>query len=155
MEEISNDFSKIDKILEKHQFRKNNLIQILLDFQDEYDWLPKNILFYAGTKLGIPLARIYSAATFYKFFNLEPMGKYKILVCEGTACHIRGSVNLLQRVSNILKIEPGDTTNDYMFSFETVNCLGCCALGPVMYFNNKYYSNPSTKQLEKLFSSVN
>jgi len=154
LEELITDFEKIDSILKKHEFKKNNLIQVLLDFQTEYNWLPKHVLFYIGSKLGIPLTQIYNIASFYKFFNLEPRGKYQILVCEGTACHVRGSANLLQRIVNILKIKPGDTTDDYKFTLDTVNCLGCCALGPVIYFNKKYFSNPSAKELEKLFTSV-
>jgi NADH-quinone oxidoreductase subunit E len=127
---------------------------MLIDFQTEYNWLPKHVLFYVGNKVNAPLSQIYSIASFYKFFNLEPRGKYQIIVCAGTACHVRGSMNLLQRIVNVLKIKPGDTTSDYKFTLDTVNCLGCCALGPVMLFNNKYYSNPSKKDIEKLFSSL-
>ncbi|MGZ5471725.1 MAG: NAD(P)H-dependent oxidoreductase subunit E [Nitrososphaeraceae archaeon] len=154
LEEIINDFGKIDKILEKHEFKENNLIQMLLDFQSEYNWLPKHVLFYTGNKLNITLTQIYSIASFYKFFNLEPRGKYQVIVCAGTACHVRGSINLLQRIINILSIKPGETTRDYKFTLDTVNCLGCCALGPVMVLKDMYYSNPSSKQLEKLFNEV-
>ena len=154
LEEIINDFGKIDKILEKHEFKENNLIQMLLDFQSEYNWLPKHVLFYTGNKLNVPLTQIYGIASFYKFFNLEPRGKYQITVCAGTACHVRGSMNLLQRIVNFLGIKPGDTTTDYKFTLDTVNCLGCCALGPVMLFNNKYYSNPDAKKIESLLGSV-
>ena len=154
LEEIITDFGKIDKILEKHEFKENNLIQMLLDFQSEYNWLPKHVLFYTGNKLNVPLTQIYGIASFYKFFNLEPRGKYQITVCAGTACHVRGSMNLLQRIVNFLGIKPGDTTRDYKFTLDTVNCLGCCALGPVMLFNNKYYSNPDAKKLESLLGVV-
>lgn len=154
LEEIINDFGKIDKILEKHEYKENNLIQMLLDFQSEYNWLPKHVLFYTGNKLNITLTQIYSIATFYKFFNLEPRGKYQVIVCAGTACHVRGSINLLQRIINILSIKPGETTRDYKFTLDTVNCLGCCALGPVMVLKDMYYSNPSSKQLEKLFNEL-
>lgn len=154
LEEIINDFGRIDKILERHNYDKSNLIQILIDFQSEFNWLPKHILFYTGNKLNLPLSYIYNVASFYKSFDLEPRGKYQILVCEGTACHVRGSINLLQRIINVLKINPGETTADYKFTLSTVNCLGCCALGPVMLFNNKYHSNPSVKEIDKLFASV-
>ena len=146
LEEIINDFSNLDRVLEKHQYSKNNLIQMLLDFQTEYSWLPKHVLFYVGKKIDVPLSQVYSIASFYKFFNLVPKGKYQVVVCAGTACHVRGSVNLLQRIVNILQIKPGDTTPDYRFTLDTVNCLGCCALGPVMLFDKKYYSDPYTKQ---------
>ncbi|MBM3705613.1 MAG: hypothetical protein FJW66_03710 [Actinobacteria bacterium] len=154
LEEIINDFSKLDRVLERHQYEKNNLIQMLLDFQSEYSWLPKHVLFYVGKKIDVPLSQVYSIASFYKFFNLVPKGKYQVVVCAGTACHVRGSVNLLQRIVNILNIKPGDTTPDYRFTLDTVNCLGCCALGPVMLFGKKYYSDPSAKQLERLFENT-
>jgi NADH-quinone oxidoreductase subunit E len=154
VEEVINDVGKIDEVLQKHQYQSTNLIQMLLDFQGQYNWLPKHVLLYVSTKLKVPLTQVYGIASFYKFFNLEPRGKYQVLVCAGTACHVRGSVSLLQKITNVLKINPGDTTPDYKFTLDTVNCLGCCALGPVMMFNNKYYSNPSRKELEKLFASV-
>ncbi|MBM3700349.1 MAG: hypothetical protein FJW68_05475 [Actinobacteria bacterium] len=154
LEEIINDVSKIDAVLQKHQYSSENLIQMLLDFQGQYNWLPKHVLLYVSTKLKVPLTQVYGIASFYKFFNLEPRGRYQVIVCAGTACHVRGSVSLLQRITNVLNINPGDTTPDYKFTLDTVNCLGCCALGPVMMFNNKYFSNPSRKELEKLFDSV-
>ena len=154
LEELILDIDKIDKILARHQYDKSSLIQVLIDLQAEYNWLPKHALFHIGTKLDMPLTRIYSIASFYKYFNLEPRGKYQILVCAGTACHVRGSVRLLQRVSDLLKVKPGDTTQDLKFTLDTVNCLGCCALGPVMLFDKKYISDPSSRQMEKLFNSV-
>jgi NADH-quinone oxidoreductase subunit E len=155
LEDMIKDFNKMDKVLEKHNYENSNLIQMLIDFQSEYNWLPKHVLFYVSSKLNIPLTNIYNIATFYKFFNIEPRGKYTIVVCAGTACHVRGSMNLLQRIVNVLGIKPGDTTGDFKFTLDTVNCLGCCALGPVMMLNNKYYSNPSKKELEKLFNNIN
>ncbi|MBM3706407.1 MAG: hypothetical protein FJW66_07785 [Actinobacteria bacterium] len=154
LEEIISDVNKIDTVLQKHEYQSGNLIQMLLDFQEQYNWLPKHVLLYVSTKLKVPLTQIYGIASFYKFFNLEPRGRYQVIVCAGTACHVRGSVSLLQKITNVLKINPGDTTPDYKFTLDTVNCLGCCALGPVMMLNNKYYSNPSRKELEKLFDSV-
>jgi len=154
LEDVIKDFGKVDKIVSYHENQRSNLIQILLDIQSEYNWLPRHVLLYISSKLNIPLTNIYSIASFYKSFNLEPRGKYTIIVCTGTACHVRRSMYLLQRIANVLGIKHGDTTGDYKFTLETVNCLGCCALGPVMVLNNKYYSNPSTKQLEKLFSDL-
>lgn len=154
LEDMIKDFGEIDKVIEKYNYSSGNLIQMLIDFQSEFNWLPKHVLFYVSNKLNIPLTSIYSIATFYKSFNLEPRGKYSITVCTGTACHVRRSENLLQRIVNILGIKPGDTTDDYKFTLDTVNCLGCCALGPVMFLNERYYSNPSTGQLEKLFSEL-
>jgi NADH-quinone oxidoreductase subunit E len=155
LEDVIEDIGKIDKIIQCHDSRKNNLIQILLDVQEEYNWLPKHALLYVGSKLNIPLTNIYGIASFYKYFNLEPRGKHSILVCMGTACHIRGSMNLIQRIVNILGVKPGDTTRDYKFTLDTVNCLGCCALGPVVMVDNKYYSNPSTREIKKIFGKFN
>ncbi len=154
LEELISDINSIDKVILKYENSKENLIQMLIDFQKEYNWLPKHVLFYVAKKVNVPLTQIYSIASFYTFFNLEPKGKYSVVVCAGTACHVRGSDSLLQRIINILKIKPGSTTPDLKFTLDTVNCLGCCALGPVMMFDNKYYSNPTNKQLEKLFSEA-
>ena len=152
LEDVIKDFGTVDKIINDHGNQKSNLIQMLLDVQNEYRWLPKHILLYISSKLDISLADIYGITTFYKYFNLEPIGKHSIIVCMGTACHVRGAMNLLQRIVNILGVKPGDTTGDYKFTLDTVNCLGCCALGPVMMIDNKYFSNPSTGKLKKILN---
>lgn len=150
LEDVIKDFGKVDRIVSYYENQRSNLIQILLDVQNEYRWLPKHVLLYISSKLDIPLTNIYDITTFYKYFNLEPQGRHSIIVCMGTACHIRGAMNLLQRIVNTLKIKPGDTTGDYKFTLNTVNCLGCCALGPVMMVDNKYFSNPSIGRLKKI-----
>jgi len=150
LEDVIKDFGKVDKIVSHHHNQKSSLIQILLDVQNEYRWLPKHVLLYISNKLEVPLTNIYDITTFYKYFNLEPQGRHCITVCMGTACHIRGAMNLLQRITNVLKIKPGNTTSDYNFTLDTVNCLGCCALGPVMMIDNKYFSNPSLGELRKI-----
>jgi NADH-quinone oxidoreductase subunit E len=154
LEEAMEDFGKVDKIMDRHNHEKGNLIQILLDVQNEYNWLPRHILLYIGNKLDVPLTNIYGITTFYKYFNLEPQGKYSIVACVGTACHVRGAMNLLQRITSVLGVKPGDTTDDFRFTLKTVNCLGCCALGPVVMIGNKYYSNPSTGQLKKILKQL-
>ena len=155
LEDVIKDFGKVDKIVSYHENQRSNLIQILLDVQNEYRWLPKHILLYISNRLDIPLTDIYGIATFYKYFNLEPQGKHSIIACMGTACHVRGAMNLLQRITGILGIKPGDTTGDYKFTLKTVNCLGCCALGPVIMISNKYYSNPSIGNLKKILKQLN
>ncbi len=154
LEEAMEDFGEVDKVIDHHNCEKSNLIQILLDIQNEYNWLPRHILLYLGKKLDIPLTDIYSITTFYKYFNLEPQGKYSIVACMGTACHVRGAMNLLQRITSVLGVKPGDTTSDYRFTLKTVNCLGCCALGPVVMVDNKYYSNPSASYLKKILKQL-
>ena len=110
LEDMIKDFGKVDKILERYNYDKNSIIQMLIDLQNEFNLLPKHVLFYVSTKLDIPLTNIYSIASFYKIFDLELRGKYSIIACEGTACHVKGTDNLLQRIINILNIKPGDTT---------------------------------------------
>lgn len=154
LENIINDFSRIDRIIINHGYSRDNLIQILIEIQKKYNWLPKHVLFYLSKKLDVPLTSIYNIATFYNSFNLEPCGKHSIIVCTGTACHLRGAMNLLQKIVSILNVKPGDTTDDYKFTLSTVNCLGACALGPIMMIDNKYYSNPSTNKLKKLLKSL-
>ncbi len=155
LEDAIKDFGKVDKIINNYDDRRSDLIQILLDIQNEYRWLPKHILLYISNRLDVPLTSIYGITTFYKYFNLEPQGRNQIVVCMGTACHVRGAMKLLQRIVNILGIKPGDTTGDYKFALSTVNCLGCCALGPVAMIGNKYYSNPSTGELKKILKQFN
>ena len=152
LEEMIKNISDIDEIIERYDFQGSNLIQMLLDVQAEYNWLPKHALYHIGDKLDVPLTRVYNIASFYKFFNLEPRGKHSIVVCTGTACHVRGSMNLLQRIVNVLDVKPGDTTEDMKFTLDTVNCLGVCALGPVMMLDKQYYSDPSISKLKKIFS---
>ncbi len=153
LEDVIKDFGRLDKILQSYEFEQNNLIQILLDIQEEYRWLPKHALLYVSSRLDIPLTRVYGIASFYKFLNLEPRGKHSILVCTGTACHVRGSINLLQNIVDILGVKPGDTTQDLRFTLDTVNCLGCCALGPVVMIDDEYHSNPTGKQLKKILKN--
>ena len=129
---------------------KSALIQVLLDIQRENRWLPKEILIQVSKKLGIPLTQIYQMSTFYKAFSLMPKGRHSVSVCLGTACQVRGAPRLLDKVTGALKIKPGETSTDMRFSLDTVNCLGCCALGPVMVVDGQYYSKPSTKELEQI-----
>jgi NADH-quinone oxidoreductase subunit E len=130
---------KIEKIIDKHEGKADSLIQILLEIQSENRWLPKEALGKVGEKLQVPLSRIQHVATFYKAFSLVPKGRHEIHICMGTACHVRGAPRLLDTVQDLLGIRPGETDPDLKFSLETVNCLGCCALGPVMEVDGKYH----------------
>ncbi len=145
--------NKIDKIVARYRGDNSALIQILLDIQREYHWLPKETLQRVSERLNIPLNRIYHIATFYKAFSMAPRGRHSVQVCMGTACHVRGSPRLLDRVKDMLKIEPGATSRDMRFTLDTVNCLGCCALGPVLVIDDEYHSNPVTQEMEKLFNA--
>ena len=147
------ELAKIDQTVDRHGGDKNALIQILLDIQQENRWLPKDALMQISQKLDIPLTQIYHIATFYKAFSLVPKGRHSVLVCMGTACHVRGAPRLLDKVTEVLNINPGKTSRDMRFTLNTVNCLGCGALGPVMVVDGEYHSNPSTKKMEKIFAT--
>lgn len=128
---------RIDAIIDKHQAEPAELIQILLDIQHENRWLPMEALERVSERLDIPLTRVQQTATFYKAFTLTPKGQYKIHVCTGTACHVRGSDAFLEALQEHTGIRPGETDLEQKFSLETVNCLGCCSLGPVMEIDDK------------------
>jgi NADH-quinone oxidoreductase subunit E len=137
------DQKRIDEIVDKHEGEASSLIQILLDIQSENSWLPREALEQVGERLGVPLARINHIATFYKAFSLVPKGRHQINVCMGTACHVRGAPRVLSTVQDLTGIRPGETDLDLKFSLETVNCLGCCALGPVVEIDGKTHGNVS------------
>lgn len=147
------ELADVDRILDKYQGRKNALIQVLLDIQAQNGWLPKPALIWVAERLGVPLSQIYQIATFYKAFSLVPLGRHIFQVCLGTACQVRGAKRLLDNVSSVLGIEPGHTDADQKFTLTTVNCLGCCALGPVMLVDGQYYSKPGIKDIEKIAAS--
>ena len=144
----------VSKVVDKYDGRKKELIQMLLDLQSEFGWLSGEALREVSQQLEVPITRVYQIATYYKAFSLYPKGNHIITVCMGTACQVRGAPNLLNRISTMLNLKPGETSTDMRFSLETVNCLGCCALGPVVVIDGVYYRNPSTSQLEKIFESV-
>lgn len=131
------DTDRIDQIIDEHQSEASSLIQVLLAIQSENHWLPKEALARVSEKLQVPLIRIQHIATFYKAFSLVPKGRHEIHICMGTACHVRGAMRVLETVQDLTGIKPGETDLDLNFSLETVNCLGCCALGPVMEIDGK------------------
>ena len=135
------DDKRIDQIIEKHHSEASSLIQVLLDIQSENHWLSKEALERVSQKLDVPMTRVQHIATFYKAFSLVPKGRHEIHVCMGTACHVRGSERVLDSVQDTIGIRPGETDMDLKFSLETVNCLGCCALGPVVEIGGKTHGN--------------
>ncbi len=140
------DIDRIDQIIDKHQGEASSLIQVLLEIQSENHWLPKEALKRVSEKLQVPVSRIQHIATFYKAFSLVPKGRHEVHVCMGTACHVRGATRILDTVQDLTGIKPGETDLDLKFSLETVNCLGCCALGPVMEINGKTHGKLSTSE---------
>ncbi len=138
------DTEKIDSIIDKHKGAADSLIQVLLDIQSEYQWLPKAALRRVGERLQVPMSRIQHVATFYKAFSLVPKGRHQVHVCMGTACHVRGAPRILDMVQDLMGIHPGETDLALKFSLETVNCIGCCALGPVVEIDGKIHGKIST-----------
>jgi len=155
MESKEQELHRIDRIIDSYDSNKEALIQILLDAQNEYRWLSMPILVRISERLGVPLNHVYNIATFYKHFSVLPKGRHSITVCLGTACHVRGAVRLLDRVSDCLGVGPGETTPDEKFTLSTVNCLGCCVLGPAMMVDSEYMSNPPVKTIKQLIISSN
>ena len=133
------EIKKVDEIIKKFNGKQSGLIGMLQGVQNEYDYLPEEALKHIADKVEVPLSRVYSLATFYRVFSLKPRGKYLISLCVGTACHVRGADRIADEIKRKLCIETGQTTDDLKFTFETVNCLGCCAIGPVMMISGKYY----------------
>ena len=132
------DNERIEQIINTHHCEASSLIQILLDIQNELHWLPREAMEMVSEKLRVPLSRIQHTATFYKAFSLVPKGRHEINICMGTACHVRGAPRVLEVVQQITGIQPGETDADMKFSLDTVNCLGCCALGPVMEIDEQH-----------------
>ena len=129
----------IDRILEKYEHKDSAVIAILQNLQEEDNYLSENDLVYISENLPIPLTRIYRIATFYNAFSLKPRGKHPISVCLGTACHVRGAPMVLDRLRLELGIDVGEVTEDGLFSLETVNCLGACAMGPIVVAGKDYH----------------
>ncbi len=145
--------SKLDSILLKHGHNHSHIIQILQDIQVVYNYLPEDALRYVSDKLKMPLSKIYSIATFYSAFSLTPRGRHLCTVCMGTACHVRGAPRVLDRITEKLKIQSGETTDDNMFTLETVNCLGACALAPIVVIDGRYYGQTTVNKIDKLLDT--
>jgi len=141
---------KIDKIINMYQNKNGILIQLLLDIQRELSWVPRKAIKKISEKLKIPASQIYRVASFYTAISLKPRGRHLIRVCVGTACYVRGGTRLVDSIENKLEIKSGETTNDELFSLETVNCLGCCALGPVIEVDGQYFGKLNSEKLDKL-----
>jgi len=150
------DFSKVDEIIQSYGAKKSNLIAILQKVQETFRFLPEDAMIYIGTKIeGLSPATVYGVATFYSQFSLEPKGKYELKVCDGTACHVRGSMPVLNAVKARLKIKDGQlTTDDGLFSLETVSCLGACGLAPVVVINEKVYPQMTSDAIKIVLDTI-
>ena len=150
------DFREIDKILEKYEYKKSYLIAMLQNVQAIYRYLPEEAMTYIGEKVeGLSPATVYGVATFYAQFSLEPKGKYEIRVCDGTACHVRGSMPVLNAIRNKLNLKEGQTTCDNgLFSLEIVSCLGACGLAPVCVVNDKVYPQMTSDAISVILDTL-
>lgn len=135
------DLSQLDGIIKEYGNSSSNLITILQKAQSIYGYLPKDVMYFVAEKLGITPADVMGVATFYSQFRLTPIGKYLIMSCQGTACHVNGSERVSAAISEYLGIGNGETTEDGLFTLEEVACLGCCSLAPVIMINGEAYGN--------------
>jgi len=149
--EVDVDFMELDTIIEKEfNTDKENLIMILQAIQRRYNYLPRPALTYLAAKIGVPFSKIYGVATFYSTFSLEPRGRNIISICLGTACHVRGGERVRERITEALNIRDGETTPDSRFTLESVRCIGCCSLGPVIKINEDMHGRISSDAVEKV-----
>ena len=150
------DTSKLDEILKSFDYKKSNLIAILQKVQEVYRYLPEDAMIYIGTKIeGLSPATVFGVATFYAQFSLEPKGKYEIKVCDGTACHVRGSMPVLNAIRNKLNIKEGQVTSENgLFSLEIVSCLGACGLAPVCVVNDKVYPQMTSDAISVILDTL-
>jgi NADH-quinone oxidoreductase subunit E len=143
---------KVTAIIKKYGSDSSQLVSILQDIQTEYNYLPRAALDKLAKKLDIPQSRVYSMATFFRAFSLKERGKHICNVCQGTACHVRGADLLLESLERQLDIKRGQTTPDHRFTLETVNCMGCCATGPVVKINDEFFGHMTNDKVEPMLS---
>jgi len=141
---------RVEPILARYQRDQGLLVSVLQDIQAEYNYLPKEALVQVSQGLDIPLSQVYSVATFFKAFSLKPRGRHLINVCLGTACHVRGAVRILEEIERELNIKPRETTKDFKYTLETVNCVGACALGPIVIVDEKYSGQMKSNKVKPL-----
>lgn len=143
---------RIEKIIDKYTCETGVLIQLLLEIQKELNWIPPEAMTRINKRLKIPTSEIYRVASFYTALSLKPRGRHLVRVCTGTACYVRGGPRVLDSVERILGVRPGETTSNGTFTLETVNCLGCCALGPVVEIDGRYHGKLSLASVDRLLS---
>jgi len=149
------DFTHVDSIIDEAGCNPSSIIAILQGIQEHYHYLPREVFPYLSRRIGISEARIYSVATFYENFSLEPKGKYVIKVCDGTACHVRKSIPILERLRKDLGLtEKKSTTDDLGFTVETVSCLGACGLAPVITINDQVYGQMTAEAITMIIDTL-
>ena len=144
------DLNRVNELIDRYPAEKSVLIQLLLDIQGEFHWIPKEAVLQVSARLHIPISQIYRVASFYKAMSLTPKGKHMVSICLGTACHVRGGSRIAEKAEENLGIKAGETTPDMKFSLERVNCLGCCALGPVMLVDKDYHGKVTQEKVKEI-----
>ncbi|MFO8010590.1 MAG: NAD(P)H-dependent oxidoreductase subunit E [Dehalococcoidia bacterium] len=134
-----NNHTEVKEIIESYGAQRDSLISMLQDIQTEYNYLPQEALETVSGELELPMIQVYSVATFFRAFSLEPRGEHSVCVCMGTACHVRGAPRVLEEIERQIGVKSGETTEDMKYTLETVNCLGACALGPVVVVDGQYF----------------
>lgn len=153
--QVQLDPTEIAKLCgDAEEITPERLIPILQDVQNKYGYLPEEVIKQVSDHTSIPLSRIFGVATFYEQFHLEPRGQNIIKCCRGTACHVKGATNLIDAIKNELGVDEGETTDDMKFTFETVACLGTCALAPVMMVNEVYHGKMTAKSIKKIIEEI-
>ena len=149
------DVDAVDKIIDRWKYDPSYLIEMLQDVQGYFRYIPKEVAQKLSDELDVPLSHIFHIATFYKGFSLEPRGKHPIYVCTGTACHVKGGGRILENVMRELGVtKEGEATEDLFFSVESVRCLGCCGLAPVVEIDDEVYGHTSTLEVSKILSKM-
>jgi NADH:ubiquinone oxidoreductase subunit E len=145
---------KLQSIVERYKSGKSSLIAVMQDISQEYGYLPEDVLQEVSRLIDVPISIFYSLATFYSSFRLEPIGRKHICVCVGTACHVRGAAKIVETVERDLQIKAGETSMDGDYTLETVNCVGACALGPLVTVNGEYHGKMDQKKVTRLIKSI-
>jgi NADH-quinone oxidoreductase subunit E len=148
------ELKQVDAIVERYGSEASSLLAIMQDVQDEAHYLPREVVEHVAKRLEVPVARIYGMATFFGSFHLEPRGKHICTVCMGTACHVRGAARLVEQLERDLKVKSGGTTADMLFTTEEVNCVGACALGPLVILDGEYHGGMTSGQLTKIVEKL-
>ncbi|MFC1984501.1 NADH-quinone oxidoreductase subunit NuoE [Chloroflexota bacterium] len=147
------DLAKVDEIIDRYPAQREVLIQLLLDVQSEFNWISKEAILSISAKFQIPISQVYRVVSFYEAMSLTPRGKHVVSVCLGTACHVRGGPRIMNKVEESLRIKAGKTTQDMKFTLERVNCLGCCAMGPVVVIDKDYHGRVTPVNVKKVLKS--
>jgi NADP-reducing hydrogenase subunit HndA len=150
---VDNKLQELDKIIARHKDTRGALIPVLHEAQELYGYLPMSVQKKIAEGLGVPLAEVYGVVTFYTRFSLNPKGKYRINVCLGTACYVKGAGQVLEKVSEILRIKNGECTKDGLFSLEACRCVGACGLAPVMMINDEVYGRLTPEDVPAIIQS--